>query len=513
MRWLRLLAVWLPAAVLISILPVYASYLVQPAAGYFHDDGVYLVNALSLASGHGFRTISLPDELFQTKYPFLYPAILAVLWKLFPAFPANLLAFKLLSMCATAGWAYASYRLALRETNDPVLARWIAVLLLTFPWVVFLSATTMPETLFALASTASLLMLSEDDPRPFGGRVILGAVLASTAFLLRSAGSALILAWLIVLLSRKHWRRTAIFATTTVALTGPWLLWQALHPATLDFVGRYYTKFNYGHLFASAGANPINALVTLATICPLGGIQFGLASTLLNLAAGLLCLIGLVRSFMHHKLTLPAVWFTVNIAMVFCWLFSPVRYQVPLYAIALVLLTKVAKRERAAFVLILALCTMINVADLFKLRQITVQQGSPTWALRPPDSWSQTIEAMAWLRNHTAGDSVVATNCDADVFLYTGRKAIRPFNVEQYRLLFDSSPGTLPLGSSERLRSHLKANRISYILMVPMTYFMEASFFREQLASLRKSNPAAFHLEKRFDDPEFYILSVDRSKL
>src|SRR5882757_4013578 len=102
MRFLRL---WLPVAVLVSILPVYFCYLVQPAAGYFHDDGIYLVNALSLSSGHGFRTISLPDELFQTKYPFLYPAILAVLWKLFPAFPANVFVFKLLSMCATGAWA------------------------------------------------------------------------------------------------------------------------------------------------------------------------------------------------------------------------------------------------------------------------------------------------------------------------------------------------------------------------------------------------------------------------
>jgi hypothetical protein len=513
MRWLRLLAAWLPVVILIVILPVYASYLVQPAAGYFHDDGVYLVNALSLASGHGFRTISLPDELFQTKYPFLYPAILAFLWKLFPTFPANLLAFKLLSMCATGGWAYASYRLALRETNDPTLARWIAVLLLTFPWVVFLSATTMPETLFALGSMASVLMLDEGDARPFSPRVILGATLAGAAFLLRSAGAALILSWLIVLLSRKRWKQTAVFAIVSVALTGPWLLWQALHPATLDFVGGYYTKFNYGHLLGSAAANPLNALSTLAAICPLGGIRLGPASTLLNLLAGLLCLIGLVRSFIHHKLALPAVWFTVNIAMVSGWLFSPVRYQVPFYAIALILLTKLGRRAGPTLVPILALCAMINVADLFKLREITVQQRSPTWALRSPDSWTGTLEAMTWLRDHTPSDAVVAANCDPAVFLYTGRKAIRPFNVERYRLLFDSSPGALPLGSSERLRNHLRANRISYILVTPMRYFMEAPFFRAQLASLRKSNPAAFHVEKRFDDPEFYILSVDRSQL
>lgn len=510
---MRFLRVWLPITVLVSILPVYFCYLVQPAAGYFHDDGIYLVNGLSLASGHGFRTISLPDDLFQTKYPFLYPAILAALWKLFPSFPGNLLFFKLLSVCATGLWAYASYRLALRETNDPTLARWIAVLLLTFPWVLFLSASAMPEALFALASTASLLMFSDEDSGPLDRRLLAGAALASAAFLLRSAGSALILSWLIVLLCGKHWRKAAIFVVTTAALTGPWLLWQALHPATADFVGGYYTKSNYQHLFGSAGANPLNMVSTLTTVCPLGGIQFGTVSTLLNLLAGLLCLAGLVRSFVSHKLTLAAVWFAVNIAMVFGWLFSPVRYQVPLYAVALILFAKLTKRERPAFVVIFTVCALINVADLFKLRQITAQEQSPTWALTPPDNWPRTIEAMRWLRQHTASDSVVAANCDPAVFLFTGRKAIRLFNVEDYSLLFGSSRGRLPLGSSERLRNHLKSNRISYILMTPMRYFLEAPFFREQLASLMRASPTAFRLEKRFDDPNFYILSVDRSKL
>ena len=508
MRWLRLALAWSPVAILILIVPVYACYFVQPAAGAFHDDGIYLVNALSLASGHGFRTISLPDELYQTKYPFLYPAILAVLWKVFPVFPANLLIFKLVSLGATIFWAYASYRLALRETDDPIIARWIAVVLLTFPWVVFLSATTMPEALFAAVCTASLLIFEDDRT---GWRLIAGAALAGAAFLLRSAGAALLAAWLIALIFRRRWRSAAIFFLVVGAMIGPWLVWQAVHPATLDFVGRYYTKFNYQRIFGSAGANPLNALSTLATICPLGGIQFGSISILLQLTAGLLCIIGLIRSFTNRDFSLSAVWFAVNLAMVFCWLFSPVRYQVPLYAIALILLTKAVRGARPAFVSILAIFALINVGDLFTLRQVTSQQGSPTWALSPSDSWPQTLEGMLWLRDHTPSDSVVAANCDPSVFLYTGRKAIRAFNVEQYRLLFNSS--ALALGPSERLKSHLKANRISYIFVTPMEHFLEGPFFHRQLASLMRSNPAAFQVEKQFGDPGFYILKVDRSKL
>jgi hypothetical protein len=144
---------------------------------------------------------------------------------------------------------------------------------------------------------------------------------------------------------------------------------------------------------------------------------------------------------------------------------------------------------------------------------MTLQQGSPSWSLAALDNWSQTMQATTWLRDHTPGDTVVAANCDPIVFLYARRKAIRLFIQDQYVLYYDPSPAKLPLGSSERLKSHLKANHVSYILMTPMKGYAEAPFLREQLASLRRSSPGALRLEKRFDDPDFYILSVDRDKL
>src|SRR5262245_51280637 len=73
------------------------------ACGQCHDDGIYTVMAKALAEGDGYRLISLPDEPPQTKYPPLYPAILALLWKLWPVFPDNLLLLKGFSVfCAAA---------------------------------------------------------------------------------------------------------------------------------------------------------------------------------------------------------------------------------------------------------------------------------------------------------------------------------------------------------------------------------------------------------------------------
>src|SRR5580700_9005741 len=62
----------------------------MPHLGFYHDDSLYWVSAHSLATGDGYRIQSLPGEPYQTKYPPLYPAMLAAIWKLNPQFPANL---------------------------------------------------------------------------------------------------------------------------------------------------------------------------------------------------------------------------------------------------------------------------------------------------------------------------------------------------------------------------------------------------------------------------------------
>ena len=62
----------------------------MPHLGFYHDDSIYWVSARSLAMGDGYRIESLPGQPYQTKYPPLYPALLAGIWKINPQFPANL---------------------------------------------------------------------------------------------------------------------------------------------------------------------------------------------------------------------------------------------------------------------------------------------------------------------------------------------------------------------------------------------------------------------------------------
>src|SRR5260370_37240054 len=66
------------------------SYRAMPHLGYYHDDSLYFVSGKSLAAGNGYGISSLPGEPYQTKYPPLYSALLAIVWKIDPSFPSNL---------------------------------------------------------------------------------------------------------------------------------------------------------------------------------------------------------------------------------------------------------------------------------------------------------------------------------------------------------------------------------------------------------------------------------------
>jgi hypothetical protein len=104
------------AAVLLSLAAALAVVLAigpQPV-GVFQDDGAYVILARSLAQGEGFRFSNIPGEPVATHYPPLYPVLLAALWKLSPAFPANVTLFKFVNAALLGAAAAGAFYFARR---------------------------------------------------------------------------------------------------------------------------------------------------------------------------------------------------------------------------------------------------------------------------------------------------------------------------------------------------------------------------------------------------------------
>src|SRR6185503_2597184 len=118
----------LPTIVLIVILfassGLYYAAIAPERFGSYHDDSIYATTAKALATGQGYRIISLPSEPAQTKYPPFYPWLLSLIWRVYPSFPENVTPLTLLSAISTLAFMCLSYRYL---TSRDYATRWQAL--------------------------------------------------------------------------------------------------------------------------------------------------------------------------------------------------------------------------------------------------------------------------------------------------------------------------------------------------------------------------------------------------
>ena len=153
---------WVLPVLFLLLTPVYFLTLSSPAVGTFHDDGIYLVTAKALAEEGEYAISSLPDALPQTKYPVLFPLMLAGVWWLDPNFPANVLFLKLIPFTATIVWLLLAGLLLRRLGSSRMEAGTIVLFALASPWTLYLSTSLLSDIPFAMFVTGALFLLEAD---------------------------------------------------------------------------------------------------------------------------------------------------------------------------------------------------------------------------------------------------------------------------------------------------------------------------------------------------------------
>jgi hypothetical protein len=217
----------------------------MPHLGYYHDDSIYWVSAKSMAEGHGYRIASLPGEPYQTKYPPLYSALLAGIWKIHPDFPSNLplamlLAWLLLPVYLAAVWAFLrQYGFSWREQCILVLVAGLS------PVAAVFSISLMPELLFTALLLASVLLaersLPADAPR---WMPILAGLCGALAYLTKSAAGPLLLTAPLYFVWRKQFTKGALFFASMSPAVAGWQWFTARHLShSWDLVTLYYTNY------------------------------------------------------------------------------------------------------------------------------------------------------------------------------------------------------------------------------------------------------------------------------
>jgi hypothetical protein len=406
--------------------------------GVFYDDGIYLALGRSLAEGGGYRLQYMPGTLPGVHYPVLYPAFLAALWKLWPAFPANVALMRLANALLMGAFALLAARYLGRRAGARA---WLA------PVVIAAAATAIPvlAVTTVLFSEPLFLVLvvvacwAADAARDAEGRRGLGlaalaGLAAAAAILARSIGVAALAGVVLSLLMARRWGAGTLAAVLGMAAAAPWSLWARAHRAAIEPVlaSNYGT---YGDLVTQGGLSWLS-LASLAEVGrPLGAIALppigGAARGLCALLALALLGLGLVELV---KRAPAAGWMlAVYLVIVAVWPYEPSRFlwgALPWLGVAFVLGT-VAALEGAArgapgvrpVARGLALAGAAAVALSFGVYQARGFAGGAATATQRGISDTFRM-VLPWIRERTPVDAVIATEDEALVWLYTGRRAV-----------------------------------------------------------------------------------------
>ncbi len=424
----------------------------MPHFGHLHDDSIYFVCAKSLAEGRGYRILSLPAEPYQTKYPPLWPLVLAAIWKLDPRFPENLrwgMALAWIMMPAFVALAWRWFR---RSGFGP---GWTAALCATIalsPCVIVLSAGMMSDLVFSVALLAAILAIESAGPGTW--RAIIAGLLAALAYLIKTAALPLALAGPLWLAVRKRYRAAMLMFAAMLPAVASWMLWSRAHMShARDLVSLYYTDYvGYQVLNVTWGDLPIvlwkNLDGVFAGIAEL--LIFDLANTPfgMHLARFLAIVViaGAVRFTRLHGMTAYHWFALMYTAILLVWHFPPNnRFLLPLFPLLLAGLATelsnlagVVRRAwpRGTSNRILSSAIAAGLAGIVCLGAVSnfraVFRDIPGIISQHRTVLASNCAAFAWIAQHAPAGNFYAYD-DPAFYLYTGRHAVslpvapRPF--------------------------------------------------------------------------------------
>ena len=420
--------------------------------GVAHDDGMYVILGKAIATGQGYRWLHVPGAPPATHFPPGYPAVLALLWLLFPAFPANVIVFKLANALfmglAAAGcfWLVRS-RFAM---SDVGAATFSIVATLGIPTLT-LSALVMSEPLFIALLLPTLLLaerVADDDSSRLRDVVALALLIGITT-LVRTHGVALIGAVALILVFRRRFRHAAIFTGIVIVLLLPWQIWVATHagvvPPTMR--GNYES---YGAWFSSGlKADGFGLIVrtvpqtsgdiaTMFEVFAAPGMPMPVRYVAM-LALAALAAIG-VR-VLWRRARVSAMFLLFYCAIVIVWPFNPQRFLWCVWPLVIVLpilgvrevLSWRPSKSYATATRIAALTASFFMAcgyGVYNVRGYRHQY----WSSIPRMISRNVHPLLVWVATRTPRDAVLATEAEAAVYLYTGRFTVPvgTFTVDEY---------------------------------------------------------------------------------
>jgi hypothetical protein len=486
--------------------------------GFWQDDAIYVCTAKSLAAGTGYRHIEMPEQPLQTKYPILYPAVLALGFLLGPEYPRNLPCLLAPSALAAAGLV----ALSLRYWRDVLAGDWwlvvmAAILAVLSPVVLSFVRFTMSDLPFGALALAAVYAFDHKYATAQTGAqqrrwLVIAAVLIALSILTRSIGVTLAGALLVVLAWRKQWRHAGLALAVLAVCVAPWYLRQAL---AVRANGPLQTAFliapdlDYGLCLPSSSADTANVivqnffrtafgLVFFQLALPQQWVQGALATpsgrTVLIHVLGYLALLLIVLGFVtsaRPRVRLLQVYAVLYAAMLLAWPFEPYRILLPWTPFLLYFLLcgvrevvrfamRARMQGRAAYLAAVPVAAVLLALFISDDARIVTSTEREYFLREFPIDWAEVHAVEQWTAQNARPDEVLAAAYAPGLYLATGRQGYYFWpDANPYRLFYGSDRGwksfcVLPSASESRyVRAQLDAHLPEVYRAAGIRYYIE----------------------------------------
>jgi hypothetical protein len=411
--------------------------------GVFWDDGVYLISAKALATGAGYRLLHLPGTPPDIHFPPVWPAVLAVIWKLSVAFPANVVWFKLVNPLLLAAGATLACRYGMRRLNlPPQVAAAVAIAFTAALPVLVIAGVLFSEPLFIVALMLALTLA--DRAVDLGGwRPALEAgVAAGVLTLVRSVGIALVPALIVALLLARRRREAIVAVLGAIVVLAPWQLWVSLHAHDLavpyrgsygpylDWVLAMYRERGAAFSLVIARMDLLYLMRSLGvTLFPFGPREI---RPLLVTLVLVVTAVGVIRA--RRRATTALLFVLAYFAIVLVWPYTPDRFMWAIWPLLGMLLASGAVEcwrigAHAGAVPSVRVTSVFACAiGVFAFGGhvgYSVRGASHHWW----DSAARTnadalLPVVEWIKANTRPTDVIAVDGEPFIYLHTGRTVV-----------------------------------------------------------------------------------------
>ncbi len=422
---------------LLTVLLLIAAVSAPALVGLYHDDGIYVGGAVSLASGEGYLQPHLPGSPPQTKYPPLYSVLLTPMAWIAGVAPSGW--YRLPGLLCMIGVVWLLPGLFRRWGMNEREAIGATALTILSPLVFQASFHVMSEAPFMLIVVALLHRWPKEDESPGAGRWAGLAALAIAAVLCRTIAVTLAPALLFGAWQRRRqwgaWLPVATLGLTTLG----WMFYaRSMRPAPGEFGPLYdyyvgYSSWVQGPsgLFTVFFGNVAQLLsgVGLAV----SGVREAGVPAAVALVAGLglggVVLGGGWHARRERAMAVPLLFGAATLGLVALWPFPPERFLLPLTPLWIWAVWRsvsaLIQAERLPAASLKSCAMVCGGASL-----LAVLMGFPTRNSLPLLDHRIDAKAFAdaadWIRRETPPDAVLISDHDPWVWLATGRRCLPP---------------------------------------------------------------------------------------